>query len=147
MAAALADSNSTPLSSLSKLVQLAGLSEDAMKNVTINGPDPVWPTRYKVVNPGAAVMAATGVAAADLWALEDRPGVRTCVSMRVPSPRRCAVRGICASTARSLNPIQTMLRVSISFGTAAGSTCIATSLICATRNVAVLGTPREARRS
>ena len=70
MAEALADSNSTPLSSLSKLVQLAGLSEDVMKHVTINGSDPVWPTRYKVVNPGAAVMAATGVAAAALWALK-----------------------------------------------------------------------------
>jgi crotonobetainyl-CoA:carnitine CoA-transferase CaiB-like acyl-CoA transferase len=70
MVEGLADSNSTPLSSLSKLVRLAGLSEDAMKNVTINGSDPVWPTRYKVVNPGAAVMAAAGVAAADLWALK-----------------------------------------------------------------------------
>ncbi len=74
MAAPLADSNSTPLSSLSKLVQLAGLSEDVMRHVTINGSDPVWPTRYKVVNPGAAVMAATGVAAADLWALKTGRG-------------------------------------------------------------------------
>ena len=92
MAAALADSNSTPLSSLSKLVQLAGLSEDVMKNVTINGSDPVWPTRYKVVNPGAAVMAATGVAAADLWALKTgrRQNVRLdshAVAAALRSPR------------------------------------------------------------
>lgn len=98
MAEALANSNSTPLSSLSKLVRLAGLSEDVMKNVTISGSDPVWPTRYKVVNPGAAVMAATGVAAADLWALKTgrRQDVRLdghAVAAALRSPRYLRIDG------------------------------------------------------
>ena len=70
MAEALADSNSTPLASLAKLVQLAGLDASLASDVTIDGSDPVWSTRYKVVNPGSAVMAAAGVAAADLWQLK-----------------------------------------------------------------------------
>ena len=38
--------------------------------VGLEGADPVWPTRYRVAAPGAAVIAAAGVAAAELWKLK-----------------------------------------------------------------------------
>src|SRR5262249_22341964 len=61
----------TATSSLAELVQLAGLPASAVDSVEITGAgDPVLPTRYKPVAPGSAVMAATGLAAAELWALK-----------------------------------------------------------------------------
>ncbi len=57
-------------SSLAKLVELAALPASAADSVEIVGADPVFPTRYKPVAPGAAALAATGLAAADLWALK-----------------------------------------------------------------------------
>jgi hypothetical protein len=62
----------TAHSSLAKLVQLAGLPASAAESVEITGADadPVFPTRYKLVAPGAPVIAATGLAAADLWTLK-----------------------------------------------------------------------------
>ncbi|MGZ5090202.1 MAG: CoA transferase [Burkholderiales bacterium] len=62
----------TAHSSLAKLVQLAGLPASAAESVEISGADadPVFRTRYKLVAPGAPVIAATGLAAADLWALK-----------------------------------------------------------------------------
>ena len=60
----------TATASLAQLVQLAGLPAAAADAVEITGADPVFPTRYKIVAPGAAVIAATGLAAAELWALK-----------------------------------------------------------------------------
>ncbi len=60
----------TAKSSLADLVALAALPASAADNVEIVEADPVLPTRYRAVTPGAAVMAATGLAAADLWALK-----------------------------------------------------------------------------
>lgn len=57
-------------SSLAELVRLAALPASAANSVEIAGADPVFPTRYKVVAPGAAALAATGLAAAELWALK-----------------------------------------------------------------------------
>src|SRR5512140_1932192 len=57
-------------SSLAKLVQLAGLPAAAAESVEIVGGGPVFPTRYNIVPPGAAAIAATGLAAADLWKLK-----------------------------------------------------------------------------
>ncbi|MGZ8154279.1 MAG: CoA transferase [Burkholderiales bacterium] len=98
MAEPLADSNSTPLDSLRKLVQLAALDETLVGGVEIVGSDPIWPTRYKVVNPGAAVMAAAGVAAADLWALKTgrRQRVRVeanAAAAALRSPRYLRING------------------------------------------------------
>jgi crotonobetainyl-CoA:carnitine CoA-transferase CaiB-like acyl-CoA transferase len=56
--------------SLSKLVKLAGLPQRSTDDVEIAGSGPIFPTRYNIVPPAAAVLAATGVAAADLWALK-----------------------------------------------------------------------------
>ena len=60
----------TATASLARLVQIAGLPAAAADAVEITGADPVFPTRYKIVAPGAACIAATGLAAADLWALK-----------------------------------------------------------------------------
>ena len=60
----------TATASLKELVQLAGLPAAAAGTVEITGADPIFPTRYKVVAPGAAVIAATGLAAAELWKLK-----------------------------------------------------------------------------
>ena len=57
------------LSSLSVLTQLAGLPAPDAGQVQIDGADPMFPVRYRVVAPGAAAMAATGLAAAELWRL------------------------------------------------------------------------------
>lgn len=57
-------------SSLDELVKLAGLPASAAESVRIEGKGPVFPTRYDIVTPGAAVIAACGLAAADLWKLK-----------------------------------------------------------------------------
>jgi hypothetical protein len=57
------------LSSLSVLTQLAGLPTPSADQIQIEGADPLFPVRYRVVAPGAAAIAATGLAAAELWAL------------------------------------------------------------------------------
>ena len=57
-------------SSLTELVRLAALPAAAADSVEIVGADPVWPTRYRVATTGAAVIAAAGLAAAELWALK-----------------------------------------------------------------------------
>jgi crotonobetainyl-CoA:carnitine CoA-transferase CaiB-like acyl-CoA transferase len=59
-------------SSLAKLIELADLPASAADCVEITGDnaDPVFPTRYKLVAAGAPVMAATGLAAAQLWSLK-----------------------------------------------------------------------------
>jgi hypothetical protein len=55
--------------SLNELIKIAGLPASCADNVEITGSDPIRPVRYKVVNPGAATIAATGLAAAELRAL------------------------------------------------------------------------------
>lgn len=65
--------NADPLTantSLHDLLRLADLPESAADSVEIIGTDPVFPTHYRPVMPGAAAMAAAGMAAADLWALQ-----------------------------------------------------------------------------
>ncbi len=57
-------------SSLEKLVELAGLPAAAADAVEFTGSGPYFPTRYNIVPPGAAAMAAAGLAAADLWKLK-----------------------------------------------------------------------------
>ena len=60
----------TATASLKELAQIAGLPASAADAVEITGSDPVFATRYKIVAPGAAVIAATGLAAAELWKLK-----------------------------------------------------------------------------
>ncbi len=56
--------------SLKHLLTLAKIPLDAAANVEITGSDPVFPTRYRAVTPGAAAIAAAGLAASRLWALK-----------------------------------------------------------------------------
>src|SRR5688500_14854418 len=60
----------TAKASLAELVRIAGLPASAANHVEIAEADPVFPTRYRAVTPGAAAMAACGLAAADLWKLK-----------------------------------------------------------------------------
>src|SRR5262245_36385632 len=55
--------------SLLELTRIAGLPAGAADSVQIDGADQVIPPPYRVVAPGAAAIAASGMAAAELWAL------------------------------------------------------------------------------
>ena len=84
--------------SLVKLVRLAGLPAAAADSVEITGADPVFPTRYRLVTPGAAVMAAAGLAAAELWRLKSGRTQRVSVDARAAaaalrSPRYLRING------------------------------------------------------
>ena len=76
--------------SLVELTTLAGLPVSAADTVEIAGSEPVFPTRYKPVAPGAAAIAATGLAAADLWALKTGKRQQVSVKMRAAA---AALRG------------------------------------------------------
>ena len=60
----------TAQSSIAELVKLAGLPADAADSVEITGSDPVFPTRFRAVVPGAVTMAAAGLGAAELWRMK-----------------------------------------------------------------------------
>ena len=60
---------SASITALNEILDAAGLSSDAALRVCISGDDPVFPTRYQIGAAGAAAIAATGVAAAQLWEL------------------------------------------------------------------------------
>ena len=70
-----------PHAALNELIALAGLPQPAAGQVRIEGNDPVLPTRYRIGAAGAAALAATGLAADDLWTL--RGGRRQQVSVDV----------------------------------------------------------------
>ena len=70
-----------PHAALKELIALAGLPQPAAGQVRIEGNDPVLPTRYRIGAAGAAALAATGLAADDLWTL--RGGRRQQVSVDV----------------------------------------------------------------
>src|SRR5688572_256489 len=76
--------------SLVELTTLAGLPAAAADTVEITGSEPVFPTRYKPVAPGAAAIAATGLAAAELWALKTGRRQQVSVNMRTAA---AALRG------------------------------------------------------
>ena len=59
---------SNPL--LQHLLQLADLPVSLAGNAEITGSDLLLQTPYKFVAPGAATIAATGLAAAELWKLK-----------------------------------------------------------------------------
>ena len=56
--------------SVLELTKLGGLPDSAAEAAEVIGDDPVFKTRYRVAVPGAAAIAASGIAAADLWALK-----------------------------------------------------------------------------
>jgi len=88
----------TARSSLADLVKLAGLPPSTADAVEISGGDPVFPTRFRPVAPGAAAMAAAGLAAAELWALKTGRRQQVRISARAAaaalrSPRYLKVNG------------------------------------------------------
>ena len=71
-----------PYASLRELLTLGGLGEPDTGMVEITGADPVLQTPYRMGTTAAAVVAATGVAASDLWALRTGRRQRVSVDMR-----------------------------------------------------------------
>jgi len=68
---------------LDELLGLADLPLSTADRVTIAGADPVLPTRYRIGTAAAGILAATGVAASELWKL--RKGRTQAVSVDVPA--------------------------------------------------------------
>ena len=68
---------------LNELLDLGALPRSLGETVAIAGDDPILPTRYRIGTAGAAVLAATGVAASELWHL--KTGRRQDVSVDVPA--------------------------------------------------------------
>jgi crotonobetainyl-CoA:carnitine CoA-transferase CaiB-like acyl-CoA transferase len=60
---------SAPMIALNEILSRVGLSPAAAARVHLTGDDPVFPTRYRIGAAGAAAIAATGLAAAQLWEL------------------------------------------------------------------------------
>lgn len=71
-----------PYASLRDLLTLGGLGEPDTGMVEIVGADPVLQTPYRMGTAAAAVIAATGVAASDIWALRTGRRQRVSVDMR-----------------------------------------------------------------
>ena len=71
-----------PYASLRELLSLGGLGAPEPWAVEIIGADPVLQTPYRMGTAGAAVIAATGVAATELWALRTGRRQRVSVDMR-----------------------------------------------------------------
>lgn len=65
--------------SLRELIELAGLAGPEAGQIRIAGDDPVFPTPYRIAASGAAALAASGYAAAELWRL--RSGRRQSVTV------------------------------------------------------------------
>lgn len=73
---------SAPITALNEILDAADLSPAAASRVSLIGDDPVWPTRYRIGAAGAAAIAATGVAAAQLWKLRTGRAQEVQVSVR-----------------------------------------------------------------
>lgn len=79
-----------PKTVLNDLLKLAARDPNLADHVTIEGHDPLLPTNYLLGAAGAAVIAATGVAASDLWQLRTGRQQNVTVSMRAAA---AALRG------------------------------------------------------
>ena len=83
---------------LRTILPIAGWPEERARAVEITGgADPVLPTPFRIGAAGAAALAATGLAAADLWEL--RGGRRQDVAVDRSEERRRRQRA-CAERAR-----------------------------------------------
>ena len=72
---------SQALKALQDILRQAGRPLREGDNVSISGQDPVLPTNFLIGSAGAAVIAANGLAAADIWA--QRTGQRQAVEMDI----------------------------------------------------------------
>jgi crotonobetainyl-CoA:carnitine CoA-transferase CaiB-like acyl-CoA transferase len=83
---------SAPMTALNEILDAAGLSATAGSAVHLIGDDPVFPTRYRIGAAGAAVIAATGVAAGKLWELRTGRAQDVLVSVRAAAAALRSVR-------------------------------------------------------
>src|SRR5690242_8412153 len=69
---------------LRSILPVAGLDSGRAEEVTFSGggPDPVLPTPFRIGEAACATLAATGIAAADLWALRTGRGQSVGVDFR-----------------------------------------------------------------
>ena len=58
------------MASVAKLLELGGLPASTADALEFTGSGPIFPTRYNLVPPGASAIAASALAAADLWKLK-----------------------------------------------------------------------------
>ncbi len=72
----------SPQQALAELWSLAAGSEEALERVTIEGADPVLPSVFRVGTAAAAVTAATGLAASELWRARTGRAQTVAVAMR-----------------------------------------------------------------
>jgi crotonobetainyl-CoA:carnitine CoA-transferase CaiB-like acyl-CoA transferase len=79
----MADKRGLAYDALNELLDLGGLPPGLADRVAITGDDPVLPTRYRIGTAGAAVLAATGIAASELWRLKTKR--QQSVSVDVPA--------------------------------------------------------------
>ena len=71
-----------PYAALDELIALAGLPRPPSGQVRIDGADPVLPMRYRIGAAGAAALAATGVAADQLWQLRGGKAQQVAINLR-----------------------------------------------------------------
>ena len=72
-----------PHNALRSILPIAGWSADQAGTVSFTGTgDPILPTPFRIATAGAATLAATGLAAADLW--ETRTGRRQTITVDLP---------------------------------------------------------------
>ena len=72
-----------PHNALRSILPIAGWSADHAGKVSFTGSgDPILPTPFRIATAGAATLAATGLAAVDLW--ETRTGRRQTVTVNLP---------------------------------------------------------------
>ncbi|HWC29628.1 MAG TPA: CoA transferase, partial [Dehalococcoidia bacterium] len=75
-------SSRSPYQALDDILAAGGRPRSDDDVVTIDGEDPVLPTRFRLGTAGAASIAATGLAAADLWRLKTGRAQAVSVSVR-----------------------------------------------------------------
>jgi len=71
-----------PYAALRELTTIAGLADATDRTVAITGADPVVPTRYRVGAAASGTLAATGLAAAALWAMRGGRAQRIAVDLK-----------------------------------------------------------------
>src|SRR5215468_3713146 len=70
-------------SSLAELLRLADLEPSWADEIDIRGSDPVLPTRFRIGTAGAAAIAASAIAAAELWAARNSESRRQTISVDI----------------------------------------------------------------
>ena len=69
-------------SAFDEVMAVRGLGEPSRDEVTIAGADPVLPTRFKIGETAAAVLAGVGVAVSDIWQIKTGRRQRTSINVR-----------------------------------------------------------------